>query len=104
MARRRKKTARNAASRQKAANNNNMLDKSLPSLPSSAVPTSAFVPEHEMPRSEVYSNGSNDLLARSRLQDASRNGVSQQRREPSPGMPIGVGKGKVYLEMIRDFD
>lgn len=65
MQRRRKKGQKNGTSRHKhvqpSPHNTMLLDKSLPSLPPSAVSQSAFSPEEESPPSETYSETPTEL-------------------------------------------
>ena len=61
MARRRKKSAKNSSRHKQSSNNTMLLDKSLPSLPPSAVHQSAPSPEHETPPSEAYSETPTEL-------------------------------------------
>ena len=62
MARRRKKSAKNSSRHKQSSNNTMLLDKSLPSLPPSAVHQSApSPPERETPPSEVYSETPTEL-------------------------------------------
>ena len=65
MQRRRKKSQKNASNRhkhlQQPPNNTMLLDKSLPSLPPSAVNQSTFSPDNESPPSESYSETPTEL-------------------------------------------
>lgn len=65
MQRRRKKSQKNGSNRhkhlQQPQNNTMLLDKSLPSLPPSAVNQSAFSPDNESPPSEGYSETPTEL-------------------------------------------
>lgn len=97
MARRRKKTARNAAQRQKANANNALLDKSLPSLPPSAAPKSAFSPELETPPSETHSETPTEIPPRLRPTDGRRGGSrggSGDRRDQSPANHRSDSRGQ----------
>ena len=83
MARRRKKSAKNSVSRQKQVQNNTMLlDKSLPSLPPSVVPQSAFSPDYETPPSDHYSDTPTELPASSR-RPSRQNGDAGRDRSQS---------------------
>ena len=81
MQRRRKKGQKNGINRHKhvqpASNNTMLLDKSLPSLPPSAVNQSAFSPEEESPPSETYSETPTELP----LQPRTRPSNSRTRSE-----------------------
>lgn len=72
MQRRRKKSQKNGVIRHKHVqpppNNTMLLDKSLPSLPPSAVNPSAFLPEAESPPSETYSETPTELPSNSHKQ------------------------------------
>ena len=94
MARRRKKTARNAAQRQKMlANNAVHLDKSLPSLPSSAAPQSAITPDVETPSSETYSETPTEIPSRERHEDEAHNPPTVSQREKSPAITQNSTRG-----------
>lgn len=88
MQRRRKKSQRNGSTRQKhlqqPQNNTMLLDKSLPSLPPSAVSQSAFSPDNESPPSETYSETPTELPQSSQQ----RPGNSRSRSEAG-----GPGEG-----------
>jgi hypothetical protein len=96
MARRRKKTARNHAQRQqKPTGNGIQLDKSLPSLPPSAMAAvnatkSAFSPDVETPPSETQSDTPTEIPSRSKLSET-RNELSKaSRRDASPASQTQV--------------
>jgi hypothetical protein len=88
MARRRKRP-KNSAHRQKLANNGVQLDKSLPSLPPSAVapvsaPKSAFAPDVETSMSEAYSDTPTEIPPRQRPSVNRSESPRRNRRDPSP--------------------
>lgn len=91
MARRRKKTARNAAQRQKSSNSGVKLDKSLPSLPPSIAPKSAFSPDVDTPGSETYSDTPTEVPSRTHLGEQSL--LSRDRRDASPAGSHNNAKG-----------
>jgi hypothetical protein len=89
MARRRKKTARNAAQRQKPSGAGVKLDKSLPSLPPSALaavnaPKSAFSPDVETPPSDTYSDTPTEIPSRYRSLETRSELSKKSRRDGSP--------------------
>lgn len=98
MARRRKKSGKGSSSRQKQLSNSNamLLDKSLPSLPPSAALQSAFLPDHETPPSETYSDTPTELPTQSSKKLGNpRTDVHSTKRERSPA-PLEDGrKGRV---------
>ena len=99
MARRRKKTARNAAQRQKSDKSQVKLDKSLPSLPPSAAPKSAFSPDLETPGSETYSDTPTEIPPRSRTREQPVHSPPEGR-EASPGSPQNNAKGMNVSETL----
>lgn len=105
MARRRKRTARNAAHRQKAAANNALLDKSLPSLPPSAAPTSSYSPELETPPSETHSETPTEVPPRLQPRSERRGvprGLSRESRDASPANSRSYSRGTLQFTVIRD--
>ena len=95
MARRRKKTALNSRRAKQASASNNssiLLDKSLPSLPPSAVPQSTFSPDRETPPSDTFSETPTELpgsLPPSRI-----NSSKTTTRDRSPAPSENSTKGK----------
>ena len=108
MARRRKKSAKNSVSRQKQVQNNTMLlDKSLPSLPPSIVPQSAFSPDYETPPSDNHSDTPTELPPSARRPsyqngDASRDrsqSASEEERKGETGLYSSL-KVRLYLLLV----
>lgn len=98
MARRRKKSGKSSSSRHKQSSNSNtmLLDKSLPSLPPSAVLTSTFSPDHETPPSDTYSDTPTELPAQSLKKPGHhRTDVLSTKRERSPAPSEDGRKGRV---------
>lgn len=79
MARRRKKTGRTAHRKQ----NNAQLDKSLPSLPPNALPTSNFSPDRETPPS-TFSNSDTPTELPGSVPPSRMNSSLSAHRDPSP--------------------
>lgn len=96
MARRRKKTARNAAHRHKAQSNVK-LDKSLPSLPPSAVPEMSFSPEVEVPSPDSYPPSSTEVQPRKRPSDSRYQGPGNPRNHDSPASAQNQFQGDIHL-------
>ncbi|KAI9840331.1 MAG: Rho-type gtpase-activating protein [Thelocarpon superellum] len=85
MARRRKKSR--AAAQQKAAANGQspmLLDKSLPSLPPSAVPEAVLSPEQETPPSETHSETPTEMSPHPRMPEAHLETPKIRKRDRSP--------------------
>lgn len=94
MARRRKKS-RAAAAQAKAASNAQspmFLDKSLPSLPPSAIPPSALPSGRDTPGSDPYADTPTELSPMPRA-PASRQGSKSSKRDRSPLSPDESKKG-----------
>lgn len=97
MQRRRKKGQKNGSNRhkqfQQAVNNTMLLDKSLPSLPPSAVNQSAFSPENESSPSETHSETPTELPTASHKMPTNSRSRSEAEtpgekpREPLRGPP-----------------
>ena len=101
MARRRKKTSKSSSRHKQASNNNSMLlDKSLPSLPPSAAPLSAFSPDRETPPSDTFSETPTELpgsLPPSRI-NSSR--ATTRDRSPAPSENSVKGKRSLCYRSI----
>lgn len=95
MARRRKKTARNA--HRHKAQNMAKLDKSLPSLPPTAVPEMSFSPEVETPSPDSYPPPSVEVPSRKRPSDPRHQGSGSSRKEDSPATTQNQFQGKTYF-------
>ncbi|KAK2764282.1 Rho-type gtpase-activating protein [Arachnomyces sp. PD_36] len=87
MARRRKRSARNAAQRQKIPSSSMHLDKSLPSLPPTAMPRDVASPDVDTPMSDPYSDVPSEPAPRSRP----ANHRMPSRNEASDSSPIPAG-------------
>ena len=91
MQRRRKKGAKNGGGRhkhlQQSSNSTMLLDKSLPSLPPSAVDRSAFSPENESPASDAYSETPTELPPMSHKRP------SNSRSRSETGTPSQITRG-----------
>lgn len=91
MQRRRKKSQKNGSNRHKLlqppTNNMMLLDKSLPSLPPSAVNQSAFSPDNESPPSESYSETPTELPP------AAHKTHSNLRSRSETGAPAEISRG-----------
>ena len=96
MQRRRKKSQKNGSNRhkhiQQPPNNARLLDKSLPSLPPSAVHPSAFSPDNESPPSESYSETPTELpptahKVPSNMRSKSETGVPAETPRGPPKRP-----------------
>ena len=90
MQRRRKKSQKNSTNRhkhlQQPPNSTMLLDKSLPSLPPSAVSQNAFCPDSESPPSETYSETPTDLHHPSSLKRPSNSRTRSEASGPSDGV------------------
>ena len=81
MARRRKKSSKNV---RKPSQNPAHLDKSLPSLPPNAVPTTTFSPDHSTPQSGTFSNSDTPTELPGSVPPSRLNSSRNDQRDLSP--------------------
>lgn len=82
MARRRKKSSK--STRRPSHNPSSHLDKSLPSLPPSALPQAAFSPDRETPQSGTFSNSDTPTELPGSVPPSRLNSSRSNHRDPSP--------------------